>query len=93
MRELRESLHPRSDWRFLTAADTAALAPVLADFNQDAVRLRDEEGEPSARMRHVLKVFLVDHTGGVRNIYSTGVLDPRLVLNDVRTVVEEGSSP
>jgi hypothetical protein len=43
-------------------------------------------------MRHVLKVFLVDHTGAVRNIYSTGVLDPRLVLNDLRTVVGEAAS-
>jgi cytochrome oxidase Cu insertion factor (SCO1/SenC/PrrC family) len=89
MRELRESFQPRTDWRFLTAADPQALAPVLADFNQDALRLRDPGGEPSARMRHVLKVFLVDHSGAVRNIYSTGLLDPELVLNDVRTVVGE----
>jgi cytochrome oxidase Cu insertion factor (SCO1/SenC/PrrC family) len=89
MRELRESLQPGADWRFLTAADAGALAPVLADFNQDALRLRDPDGEPSARMRHVLKVFLVDHSGAVRNIYSTGLFDPQLVLNDVRTVIRE----
>jgi cytochrome c peroxidase len=91
MRELRESLQPRADWRFLTAADARELAPVLADFNQDVLRLRDASGEPSPRMRHVLKVFLVDHHGAVRNIYSTGLFDLPLVLNDVRTVVDEAS--
>jgi hypothetical protein len=35
----------------------------------------------------VVKVFLVDDQLRVRNIYSTGLMDVRLVLNDLRTVL------
>lgn len=72
---LRASLAPRGRWRFATAASEAAIAPVLADFGQDA--------SPS----HVLKIFLVDDTGRVRNIYSTGFLDVRLLLADLETLL------
>ncbi len=90
MRTLEDSLHPKSRWRFLTAKDTEALAPVLADFGQDAVWIPSaaEETAPD-RLRHVLKVFLVDHQRRVRNVYSTGMMDVRLVTNDLRTVIAE----
>jgi cytochrome oxidase Cu insertion factor (SCO1/SenC/PrrC family) len=88
MRALAEGLHPKSRWRFLTAADTAALRPVLADFGQDAVWIPGGEEAPE-RLRHVLKIFLVDDERRVRNVYSTGLLDVRLVMNDLRTVIGE----
>jgi hypothetical protein len=37
--------------------------------------------------RHVLKVYLLDARHQVRNIYSTGLFDARLVLNDIETVL------
>jgi cytochrome oxidase Cu insertion factor (SCO1/SenC/PrrC family) len=84
---LRRSLAPRGRWRFLTAASADALAPVLAEFGQDAVRA---EGAAGGRVEgHVLKVFLVDARGRIRNAYSTGFLDPRILLNDVLTVLAE----
>jgi cytochrome c peroxidase len=90
MRVLAESLRPKGRWRFLTAPDAATLAPVLADFGQDAVWLPGPEHEKAPdRLRHVLKVFLVDGERRVRNIYSTGLMDVRLVLNDLRTVISE----
>ena len=75
MAALRASLAPRGRWRFATAASQAAIAPVLADFGQDAT--------PS----HVLKIFLVDGQRRVRNIYSTGFLDVRLLLGDLETLL------
>jgi cytochrome oxidase Cu insertion factor (SCO1/SenC/PrrC family) len=75
MAALRASLSPRGRWRFATARSEAAIAPVLEDFGQDAT--------PS----HVLKIFLVDGQGRVRNIYSTGFLDVRLMLADLETVL------
>lgn len=81
MAELRAHLAPRGRWSFLTAPDEAALAPVLADFGQ-----RVERGD-EARLLHVLKVFLVDGRRDVRNVYSTGLLDPRLVAADVETLL------
>lgn len=87
MARLREGLAPRSDWSFLTAADEAALRPVLADYGQDAVPLLTAGGEKTGLVRHVTKVFLVDRDGAVRNVYSSGFLDHRLLLRDVETLL------
>jgi cytochrome oxidase Cu insertion factor (SCO1/SenC/PrrC family) len=81
MGELAGLFAPRGDWAFLTAANAAELAPVLADFGQDAVEL-----EPGV-LRHVLKVFLVDGEGRVRNVYSTGFLRADVILADVETLL------
>ena len=78
---------PRSDWRFLTAASEAQLRPVLEDFGQDAVPIFSDTGARSGVLRHVLKVFLVDDAGTVRNIYSTGFLDHRILLRDIETLM------
>jgi cytochrome oxidase Cu insertion factor (SCO1/SenC/PrrC family) len=89
MGELRTALAPRSDWSFLTAGSAAQLGPVLDDYGQDALRLLDPHGSPTALIRHVLKVFLVDWRGGVRNIYSAEFLRADLLLADARTVLLE----
>jgi cytochrome oxidase Cu insertion factor (SCO1/SenC/PrrC family) len=86
MRALRERLAPKSRWRFLTAENEAALRPVLSDFGQDAVWIPGEANAPDS-LRHVLKVFVIDANGAVRQIYSTGFLDTRLVLADLRTLL------
>lgn len=85
---LREGLGPRSDWRFLTASGEAELAPVLDDFGQDRDLLPADAREP-ARLGHVLKVFLVDSRSDVRNVYSTGFLDHRLLVRDLETLLLE----
>ena len=78
MAALRRSLAPHGRWRFLTAPSAAAIAPVLADYGQDT--------SPA----HVLKIFLVDGQRRVRNIYSTGFLDVRLLRADLETLVGGG---
>lgn len=83
---LRTGFGPRSEWSFFTAAGEAELAPVLADFGQDVGRPAGGDAEP-ARLGHVLKVFLVDSHGDVRNVYSTGFLDHRLLLRDAETLL------
>jgi cytochrome oxidase Cu insertion factor (SCO1/SenC/PrrC family) len=87
LRAQAEALAPKGRWRFLTARDASEIAPVLADFGQDAVRLRAANGDTTGRIRHVLKVFLVDAEGRVRNVYSTGMLDERLVVADLVTLL------
>ena len=84
MAELRERMAPKGRWRFLTAKDEASLRPVLADFGQDAISIPGGKNGPDA-LRHVLKLFLVDGSGAVRQIYSTGFLDLRLVMADLKT--------
>ena len=87
MGRIRHHLAPRGDWRFLTAPDTASLAPVLADYGQDAVPRWTADGSKPEAFRHVVKVFLVDDARRLRNVYSTGYLDHRVVLRDVETLL------
>ena len=86
MAELRHHMAPRTGWRFLTARSTQELEPVLEDFGQDAVPRQTRGGADAALFEHVAKVFLVDGEGGVRNIYSAGFLDHRLLLRDIETL-------
>ncbi len=90
MAGLRRHMSPKTDWRFLTAPDEAHILPVLADYGQDAVPLLTGGGQDTGLLRHVTKVFLVDGEGGVRNVYSSGFLDHRLLVRDVETVLGEG---
>jgi protein SCO1 len=75
-------------WHFVTAPDAAALAPVLVAYDQ-AVAPLPAEGAAEPGLAHVLRVYLIDAAGMVRNIYSLDFLDPRLVLNDIRTLLLE----
>jgi cytochrome oxidase Cu insertion factor (SCO1/SenC/PrrC family) len=88
MGRLARSLAPRGRWRFLTAKDSTTLAPVLEDFGQDADELAAGDVS-SARFSHVMKVFLVDGESRVRNVYSAGFLDARVLVNDLLTVLAE----
>jgi cytochrome oxidase Cu insertion factor (SCO1/SenC/PrrC family) len=89
MRELARTMTPRGDWRFLTPASEAELAPLLADFGQDATPLRDDAGSDTGLVRHVTKAFLVDASGALRNVYSTGFLANAILLNDAETILRE----
>jgi cytochrome c peroxidase len=89
MARVRDLHQPQADWRFATAADEATLAPLLADFGQPVAKLRYADGRWSGLFRHVLKVFLLDRENRVRNVYSVGLLNPALVLNDLKTLLME----
>jgi cytochrome oxidase Cu insertion factor (SCO1/SenC/PrrC family) len=91
MAEIRNQMAPRGDWRFLTAGDPAQLEPVLVDYGQDVVPLFSENGTRLPILRHVAKVFLLDGDGAVRNIYSSGFLDHRILLRDVETLLLTGA--
>jgi len=75
-------------WEFLTAPDRAALAPVLAAYDQTIGR-KSNPDSPTGPFTHIFRAFLIDRTGQIRNIYSLDFLDPQLVMNDVRTLVLE----
>ena len=85
---LRTHMSPSTDWRFLTAVSEPALQPVLDDYGQDTLRLvAVEDGSSTALIRHVAKVFLVDGSGGIRNVYSSGFLDYELLMRDIETLL------
>jgi protein SCO1 len=75
-------------WHFLTTRSARALAPILDGFGQD-VRTTTDAARRRARreLSHVLKVFLIDRAGFVREIYTSTFLHPRTVLNDIDTLL------
>ena len=77
-------------WHFLTTRSALALAPLLDGFGQDVrTTVTASAGHRPREISHVLKVFLIDRTGYVREIYGADFLHPRIVLNDVRTLLAE----
>ena len=80
------SADPRFEWDFLTAPSMAALQPLLDDFGQDVRIERDAEGRPVRAINHMLKLFLIDAGGTVREIYALDYLQPEVMLNDIRTL-------
>jgi protein SCO1/2 len=75
-------------WHFVTAHSEAELGPVLAAYGQ-AVDRKANPADPTGPLNHTLRVYLIDREGSIRNIYSSGTLDLRLVLADVRTLLLE----
>lgn len=76
-------------WHLLTAPSAQALQAAMDSYGQDRARVYDEQGRFTGRYRHVLKVFLVDQGGYVRNIYSVGSLVPQVMINDIKTVLAD----
>jgi len=76
------------EWRFATAKSRADLESILAAYGQ-AVDKRSDPNDPQGPLYHILRVFLIDREGRIRNIYSSGTLDPRLVVADVKTLLLE----
>jgi protein SCO1 len=76
------------DWRFATPKSRTDLESILAGYGQ-AVDKRPNPSDPQGPLYHILRVFLIDRTGRIRNIYSSGTLDSRLVLADVKTLLLE----
>jgi len=68
-------------WYFFTTRSRRALQPLLDGFGQDVRSTTERPGRRSRReLSHVLKVFLLDRAGVVREIYSSTFLHPRTVL-------------
>jgi protein SCO1/2 len=73
-------------WHFLTTYSGFFLKPLLRGMGEE---VSARPGEGGAVLNHMLKVFLIDKEGWVREIYSTQTLDPVLVLGDIRTLLLE----
>ena len=76
-----------ANWLFLTTRDNDDLQPLLKAYGQRV----DKRAKPSALgpYQHTLRVYLIDSQKRIRNIYSYGLLDPRLVMADVQTLLME----
>jgi protein SCO1 len=76
------------EWQFVTAKSHAALESILRSYGQ-AVDQRSNPNDPQGPLYHILRVFVIDRAGRIRNIYSSATLDPRLVLADVKSLLLE----
>jgi cytochrome oxidase Cu insertion factor (SCO1/SenC/PrrC family) len=79
---------PAAEWLFLTTPSVKKLRPILDAYDQEVDR-RANMDDPLGPYFHPVRVCLIDRQGYVRNIYSFGTLDPRLVVTDVRTLMLE----
>jgi cytochrome oxidase Cu insertion factor (SCO1/SenC/PrrC family) len=76
-----------AEWLFLTTRSQSELEPLLAGYGQRVDRRKDGSSGPP--FYHPLRVYLIDQQQQVRNIYSYGLLDPRLVATDALTALHE----
>jgi cytochrome oxidase Cu insertion factor (SCO1/SenC/PrrC family) len=77
-----------AEWQFLTTSGVKDLEPILEAYGQRVDRKKDAD-DPLGPFYHLVRVYLIDREARVRNIYSFGLLDPRLLLADVRTLLLE----
>jgi protein SCO1/2 len=75
-------------WHFLTTYSYFFLNPLLRDMGEEISR--NDGGQVSGgTINHLLKVFLLDKDGWVREIYSNQSLDPAAILGDIETLALE----
>lgn len=77
-------------WYFLTTRSVQQLLPLVDGFGQDVrYGIHPSSGRPVRELSHVLKVFLIDASGDVREIYTSSFLHPQVVMSDIQTLLLE----
>jgi protein SCO1/2 len=77
-------------WYFLTTSSGKALAPLLDGFGQDvSVAAEQAPNQRVPTLTHMLKVYLIDVGGSVREIYTPAFLHQGVLLNDIKTLLME----
>ncbi len=74
-------------WDFLTTSSLEKLQPILKAYGQVVDPSADGE-----TISHLLRLYLIDRQGRIRNIYGLGFLDPRLLFSDIETLLMEESA-
>jgi len=91
MASFERAYHPDTDgarWTFLTTRSPLDLKPILDAYGQVVDRKKNPR-DIFGPFFHQVRVYLIDRQGMVRNIYTFGLLDPRLLITDVRTLLME----
>jgi cytochrome oxidase Cu insertion factor (SCO1/SenC/PrrC family) len=83
------AVDPNFEWRFVTARRVSDLLPVLDDFGQDVSVETDASGQATRTLHHMLKMFLIDAGGEVREIYTLAFIQPAVMFNDMKTLAME----
>ena len=75
-------------WDFLTTASYKELEPILDNYSQRIIKEYDDEGNYVGSISHILRVFLIDKSKNVRNIYSVSFLHSDVLVNDIKTLLD-----
>ncbi len=73
-------------WHFLTTGSVRELKPMIDAVGQDVAVTLDQRGRATRLFNHLLKIFLIDEQGRVREIYTTAYLLPDVLFNDISTL-------
>jgi len=71
-------------WSFLTTRSKADLKPILEHYGQPVA-----PRQGSDQLNHLLRLYLIDRQGQIRNVYGLGMLNPRFLLADIETLLLE----
>ncbi|HAT85248.1 MAG TPA: SCO family protein [Rhizobiales bacterium] len=77
-----EKAEQKLDWHVLTTAGQTDLKPIIDGFGQAIDQSSDQDV-----INHLLRMYLVDRDGEIRNVYGLGFLDPRLLMTDIETLL------
>lgn len=75
-------------WHFLTTYSYLFLSPLLREMGEEISASFEPQGG-TVVLNHLLKVFLIDKEGWVREIYSNQSLEPATILDDIETLTLE----
>ena len=75
------------EWLFATTESRAKLKTILDGYGQYTFEVKGEDGKSA--FAHILRAFLIDSRGQVRNIYSVDFLHPKILLADIETILLE----
>lgn len=77
-----KEISSKLQWHMLTSDSPDSVAPILHGFGQTIGRTADPN-----LINHLLRLYLVDRQGRIRNVYGLGSIDPRLIITDVQTLL------
>lgn len=77
------------EWQFLTTASEAELQPILEAYGQRIRKEVDSEGNELGTFSHLLRVFLIDRSRQIRNVYTVSFLHADTLVADVKTLLME----
>lgn len=79
----------RAPWHFLTTYSNFFLTPMLRNMGEEISIDRQVSAKDAPVLNHMLKVFLIDREGWVREIYSDASLDAAAIVGDITSLAME----
>jgi cytochrome c peroxidase len=80
----------KGEWDFLSTSSVKTLQPILKAYGQE-IQQEYSQDSKQQRFSHILRVFLIDPELKIRNIYSVAFLHKDLLLDDVKTLMQQNS--